>query len=178
MAVRDTSLLAYKEILKRLEPDEQKVFEILLELGPTHDQRILEALNQKEQATLKPKRKKRTWTINSVTGRRNGLLGKGAVTDLDTHRGYWHSAKKTYHIWRVTGDKREPIGWTPVPKEDLPKPAKKPVEVKAHIEQIRQKATGPILQKLKVSEAGRILAKQPRRNRKRTANQMGQLLFA
>lgn len=49
MPVRDTSLMALEELKSRLEPNQWKVYEIISEIGPAHDQRILEVLNQKEQ---------------------------------------------------------------------------------------------------------------------------------
>ena len=81
MSVRDTSMEAYyREVKPRLGADEQAVFEILYELGPCHDLRILEALNQKEM--YKPRADRRTWTINSVTGRRHGLVNRGALAPV------------------------------------------------------------------------------------------------
>jgi len=117
VAVRDTSIEAfYKEVKPRLATDEQAVFEILYELGPSHDRRILEALNQKE--AFKPRAIRRTWEINAVTGRRNGLLSKcclmgaGVVIDLGKFRGIWCGRPKTYHFWSIRGDSRGvPPGW-------------------------------------------------------------------
>ena len=119
MTVRDTSIEAfYKEVKPCLATDEQAVFEILYELGPCHDRRILEALNQKE--AFKPKAIRRRWEINAVTGRRNGLLsrgwlmGAGVVIDLGKFRGTWRDRSKTYHIWAIRGDGRRPVGWEKV----------------------------------------------------------------
>jgi len=120
--VRDTSIEAYcKEVKPRLEPDEQAVFEILYELGPCHDRRILEALNQKE--AFKPRAIRRRWEINAVTGRRNGLLnknylmGEGVVVDLGKFKGTWNGRSKTYHFWAIRGDRRPlPHGWWKVPE--------------------------------------------------------------
>ena len=109
MAVQDTSREAFELVRQACGPDEQTVFEILEEIGPAHDRRILEALNQKE--SFKPKNARRTWTINSVTGRRNGLVDKRFVFDIGSWRGQWYGAKKTYHFWRAAGDCRQPAGW-------------------------------------------------------------------
>ena len=112
MSVRDTSLLALESV--RLEPDESKVLSVLEEIGPACDLRIREALNQQEQAAMKPKRQKRKWNINSVTGRRNSLVGKyELVEDLGTYRKPGHRA---VHLWRVRGDTRcpEDFGWEKV----------------------------------------------------------------
>lgn len=156
MAVRDTSLIAYYEkVRKSLEPDEDAVFCILLELGPAHDRRILEALNQKEQATLKPKRQRRRWEINQVTGRRNGLLGKGVIEDLGAHNGRWHDKAKTYHLWRVRVDKRQPAGWSKLPAKEVPQ--KNPQKIRRQREQRIERSEQPVLRSLRVSEAGRVL---------------------
>lgn len=147
MSVKDTSLEALEKYKEQLKGDAQKVFEILLELGPTHDRRILEALNQKEQKTLKPRYEKRKWEINSVTGRRNDLVGLGAIEDLGPHVGFWHGQKKTYHIWRVRGDNREPIGWKLKEIEARPQ-RKSRQQIEQHITEIQNKVAQPILQKL------------------------------
>ncbi len=159
MPVRDTSLIALERIKNKLEPDEQAVIEILEEMGPTHDRRILEALNQKEQATLKPKRQKRKWEINSVTARRNHLLNMGLIIDLGSHKGTWHGDKKTYHIWRLGGDIREPIGWKPVKLKVERAPSPQEIQQrKEHIRQIRQWAEQLILEKVSFHEAACTLA--------------------
>jgi hypothetical protein len=111
MTVRDTSLMAFEELLKRLEPAEQAVFEILEEIGPACDRRILEALNQKEEKSLKPKHLRRYWEINQVCGRRNGLVNLGVIRDMGIYVGIWYGKKKKYHFWKVAGDIRQPAGW-------------------------------------------------------------------
>lgn len=179
MAVQDSSLISFRllKIREQLTVDEQKVFDILLEIGPAHDRRILEALNQQEQATLKPKRQKRKWEINSVTGRRNHLVSLGVVIDLGMHVGFWHGQKKTYHIWKVNGDERQPVGWKPV-KLKIRKP-KPPVETKQLRERIRQQAQEPILRRMRVSEAGRVLVEHRRSGRRKVTQPTKQyLLFA
>ncbi len=109
MTVKDTSREAFERVRQICGPDEQAVFEILSEIGPAHDRRILEALNQKE--SFKSKKDRRIWTINSVTGRRNGLIDKQLIFDIGSWRGSWYGQKKTYHFWRVCGDTRQPAGW-------------------------------------------------------------------
>lgn len=114
MTVKDTSREAFERVRQVCGPDEQAVFEILSEIGPAHDRRILEALNQKE--AFKPKNTRRIWTINSVTGRRNGLIDKRLVYDIGSWQGIWCGHKKTYHFWRASGDARDPAGWQLVRK--------------------------------------------------------------
>jgi len=112
--IRDTSLEAFEQNRDKLGADEQRVFEILLDYGPNHDRRLLEILNQKEMQ--KPRRSRRKWEINQVTGRRNGLLVKGYIRDLGKFKGSWNGQKRKYHFWSVNGDTRPPVGWQPVPK--------------------------------------------------------------
>lgn len=180
MSICDSSLIALEKIKAQLAPDEQAVFEILLEIGPAHDRRILEALNQKEQASLKPAKLKRKWEINSVTGRRNGLVGRySIVRDLGAHKGTWRGKNKTYHIWAVAGDKRKPAGWVPVPKKDLPKPKPDTGQAKQNIERIKRQAERPVLQKLAASEAGRALVQYRYHTRRKSKVEKKQgLLFA
>lgn len=120
MTVRDTSFTAFEQIKENLSPDQQAVYEIILDEGPIHDRRILEALNQKEAATLKPAKDKRKWEINTIPARRGELLGYGVIVDCGAFTGFWYGKKKTYHFWRVRGDERKaPVGWVKVEDESL-----------------------------------------------------------
>ena len=177
MTVKDASLIAFGQIKDRLTRDEQAVFEILLEIGPACDLRILEALNQKEAATLKPKKDKRIWTINSVTGRRNSLVVMGSVFDLGLHQGQYQGKNKSYHIWRTIGDTRAPIGWRKVQKK--PKGIKPPVrshaEIQANLARIRAEAESAVLQRMNASQAGSVLVKYKNRKSKKITGQVRQL---
>lgn len=141
MPVRETSLIALEELKGRLEPNQWKVYEILSEIGPAHDQRILEALNQKEQLADKPKRYKRIWAINQVTGRRNELVGLQLVKCLGQYSGIWNGRKKTYCFWAVQGDLRQPAGWVRLADKPLPelpdKCAQCPYRRQSHLAAIR-----------------------------------------
>jgi len=155
MTVRDTSLLALEEIAEKLGPDESAVLAILDEIGPASDKRILEALNQKEQVTFKPKHLKRIWRINSVTGRRNTLVNKyGVVVDLGVFK---KNGQRAVHLWRSRGDNRRPeqFGFKLVRVSVAKRP--KPAEQRKHLQQIKKRAGQPVLHRLQVSEAGRIL---------------------
>jgi len=148
MAVRDTSREALEKIRLELPRITRQVFEAILNLGPTHNNRVLEYLNQKEQATLKPRYLKRKWQINQVCGRVNELVHTHRIVeDLGPHKGTWHGEKKTYHLWRVIGDERKPIGWIPAPE----KPAehfRSHAEQREHLQEIREEAGRPILARL------------------------------
>lgn len=115
MSVQDTSKIALEKIRDKLPAITQKVFDVILDIGPTHNNRILEYLNQKE--SLKPRNQRRYWQINQVCGRVNDLVHiYRIVRDLRSHSGKWHGEPKKYHIWAVIGEDRKPVGWTPIPK--------------------------------------------------------------
>jgi hypothetical protein len=159
-AVKDTSLMALEKVNKRLEPDQQAVLEILEEIGPAHDLRILEALNQRESKTLRPKRFKRHWEINQVTARRHELVNiLGLVRDIGKFKGNWYGESKTYHFWAVHGDNRQPSAWERLPDKPHLEIQNKCTTCQFRQEAIRRNAERPIVQKLKVSEAASILAR-------------------
>lgn len=172
MVIRETSLMALEQVQKRLEPDQWAVFEILAEIGPAHDRRILEALNQREQKTLKPKRFKRKWEINQVTARRNELVKMGLIRDIGAFSGYWHSDKKTYHFWAVQGDERELVGWERLPDKPHNIGPDRCTHCPYKRQAIRQKAGQPVLARLAASEAGSILARYRQRRKNQTKGQM------
>ena len=109
MAVRDTSREALETNREHLEPNQAAVLAILDEIGPADDQRILEALNQKERVTLKSQYLRHFWTINEVTPRRGEMVGIGLVDDLGKFK---HPDRRcAVHLWRSRGDRREPAGY-------------------------------------------------------------------
>jgi len=170
MSVRDTSIMAMAEIKKRIEPAESAVLAVIEEIGPACDTRLLEALNQKEQATLKLKYQKHKWTINSVTGRRYALVNKyDIVEDLGIYKKPNHHA---VHMWRVRGDKRrlEDFGWVKVEKEDivLPPTPRERFEMHQRGQQIKNEIGKQIL--------GRLREYEQEGNRK-TTRPTGQLLL-
>jgi hypothetical protein len=48
----------------------------------------------------------------------------------------------------IAGDDHKPVGWHPVPKENLPKPTIPPADIKTGLNEVRKRAEKPILQKL------------------------------
>ena len=109
MTVVDTSMEAFENIKAHLEPSQSQVLVAIDELGPTHDRRILEYLNQREMQ--KPRRFRKKWEINQVTARRNRLVQLDVVVDMGPYSGLWNGRNKTYHFWRARGEFREPTGW-------------------------------------------------------------------
>jgi len=177
--IRDTSLLALKNIAEKLGADEAAVLTILDEIGPASDKRILEALNQKEQATLKPKHQKRVWHINSVTGRRNALVNiYRVVEDLGVFK---KTGQKAVHIWRARGDERVPeqFGFRPARVSSAKVRVPNPAEQRRHIRQIKEEAGQPVLHRLQASEAGRTLVEyRHSKHRKQIIKTKQRLLFA
>ena len=116
MTAQDTSKISLERLRDDLPRITQKIFDAMLDIGPTHNNRILEWLNQKE--SLKPRTQRRFWQINQVCGRVNDLVHiYSIVRDLGPHRGKWYGKSKIYHIWKIIGDEREPFGWEPVKKK-------------------------------------------------------------
>ncbi len=174
-AVRDTSLLALKTF-EELALDQRAVLELLEEIGPAHDRRLLEALNQKERASGKPRRLQRHWEINQVTARRNELVKLGLVMDIGAYSGLWNDERKVYHFWAVQGDYRQPAGWVKQPA----KPHTAVIDGRCancgyRRNFIQQKAEGPIVEKLKVSEAGSTLARHGHEIKKQPVGKTGAL---
>jgi hypothetical protein len=145
MSVQETSKIAFEKL--KDSPTTQKIFEAILDIGPTHNNRILEYLNQKE--SFKPRGQRRKWQINQVCGRVHDLIHlHSVVRDLGPHKGRWHGKPKTYHLWIVAGDVRKPVGWRPVPKDGLPNPTIPPAVIKSGLKEVQSSAEKPILQKL------------------------------
>jgi len=162
--------MAYEKIKEKLCGTTQQVFCAILDLGPTHNNRILEYLHQQE--SLKPRACRRLWQINQVCGRVNDLVNKhAAVIDLGPHRGFWYGDEKTYHLWRVRGDNREPAGWMKIERA-LPKPKRPWPQRKANLDRIRAEGEDSVVKKMAASEAGRVLVAQRHKRRRGSPNQM------
>lgn len=153
--------MAFEELLKRLEPAEQAVFDVLEEIGPACDRRILDALNQKEAKARKPANQRRYWEINSVCGRRNGLINLGVVRDMGIYVGQWYGKKKKYHFWKVAGDIREPVGW---------KKYEKKIQRKYKPNECQTTA-------MDVHQAGRVMVEWRRQGRRRINQPTKQLVM-
>jgi hypothetical protein len=115
--VRNTSLLAFEKLRRsgQLSECQSRLLQILEEIGPSHDLRILEALNQQEQVTLKNPRNKKVWQINVVTSTRNQLMSMALIHDIGVFCGIWQGRRRARHFWAVSGETRPvPPGWTKV----------------------------------------------------------------
>jgi hypothetical protein len=163
---------AYEKNRDRFKGTLRAVFEAIIELGPTHNSRILEYLNQKE--SQKPRHYRRLWQINQVTGRVNDLVNiHCVVVDMGRYLGKWYGKNKTYHLWRAVGDDRQPVGWIKLPYEKTRKQA-----VVYDRLQRRRQAERPVLQKMSVSQAGRTLVEFKKiKNQRRMVPTKQQLLF-
>ena len=143
---------AFEQILKNLPRCCRPILEAIWELGPTHNNRILEYLNQKEK--FKPRRQRRTWQINQVCSRVNDLVNVySVVADIGRHKGKWYGKNKTYHIWRAVDDKREPDGWNRLPDKEQ-RQRKPPAQILARRADRLADAVKPVLTAMAASEAG------------------------
>lgn len=147
-AVRETSLLAYKQILRTMPDCCRPVFAAICDTGPIHDKGILNYLRRQEAAAYKPKRARRPWEANIITGRRNDLVKMGAVKDLGTFTRQDQS--RPVHLWYVASESNTPPpGWKRADQVKYPKQQKTPAERKAFRQRIREQAERPVLDKLK-----------------------------
>lgn len=116
--LRDTSLRALDQSAEKLGADQQIILEVFIELGPTHDNRVLGYLRQGEIKKPRDQRRKNPWETRDVTGRRNQLMRKcqidneGLIVDRGAFFGWCNGMIKKYHFWAVRYDIRPvPHGW-------------------------------------------------------------------
>jgi len=184
MTIKDSSLLAFEEAKKNLEPDQRAVLEIIEELGPVCDKRILEALQQKELKKPKKDRRKRKWSINKVTPRRGELVEMKFVRDLGMYRGRFKDEKTTCHLWRARGDEREPAGWEKMPDEGrtIDRGPKAAAERRNKAQQVKEEAGQKVLAKMnareKASNAGRALVEYRKHKTRKLTSPTKQSTFA
>ena len=163
MTVAATSLAAFQETREQMGRDEQIIFDLLLEIGPAPDIRILEALRQRE--SKKRRNDRRKWEISTITGRRDGCRAKGWVSlkgyyrhSSGARRNGWaadRTSQRPYMIWAVWNDDREPVGdWVRLSDEEV-------AGLKSKAEERKQKADNhrkTILRKVfSPSDVGRAL---------------------
>ena len=175
--VRDTSLSAYEKKRASLtkDSDQDAVLAILEEVGPMDDVQLLGALNKKERVTLKPKRQRRKWTINLITPRRGELVALGLVEDLGKYKR--PGRKYPVHLWRARCDSRQPVGWSKIETSELPAPRKPPEVIRRQQAERTEEIERPILNRLRVSEAGRVLREHRRVKGRKTTARTGQGLL-
>ena len=98
------------------------VFAEIVDIGPVHNLRLLESLQQKEK--LKKKADRIEWTRSNCWPRVSDMTGAGgAVYDLGVYRGLWYGKRKTLHFWGVSGQSKDiPPGWEKVERKPTAKP--------------------------------------------------------
>jgi len=131
MPIRDTSREAFEQLAGSgaKETLRELVFAAVLDIGPVHNLRLLEYLQQREKQKLKKGRI--TWTTNNAWPRVTYLVAMGSLRNLGTFRGVWEGKKKTLHFWAAGGQGENdiPPGWVKVKKENtypLPVPGVPP----------------------------------------------------
>ncbi len=124
MTARDTSCNAFEAVYPSLGRLERVVFEVIINEGPVHNLRILEALQQTE--ARKRRCDRYDYNRSNVWPRVTRLVQLGHVIDMGVCRGTWYDQKKTLHFWRLAGQSNAaPAGWTKVPTappDPLPPP--------------------------------------------------------
>ena len=124
MSYKDTSKEAFDGITVTgaRETLEQMVFAAVLMIGPVHNLRLLEYLQQREKQ--RPKKHRITWTTNNAWPRVTQLVALGRLRDLGTFRGVWCGRKKTLHFWAAGGQSETDIeaGWEKVKKRIIHTP--------------------------------------------------------
>ncbi len=115
--VDPNSIAEFKRIRRHLARLEAVVWRAILDLGPTHDLRLQEYLEQAE--SLKRKKYRRQWPINVVTGRRYKLALKGHIIFSGYYRCVWNGKTKVRKFWALSADKREPAGCEKLTPEEV-----------------------------------------------------------
>jgi len=143
MTVQESSKMALEEYREILNGDKQAVFEAIVDLGPVHNKKLLEYLNQREMQ--KPKhlrRKPEGWHMNMINGRTNDLIAMKAIVDRGVWKVVWYGREKKYVHWSVWGETRQVPGEFVPPKEKtMPAPL----------------LTSRTVRDMSASEAGRVL---------------------
>jgi len=117
MPVRSTSKDALEIIRPNLPASMQPIYDCLDDLGPCHDNRILEYLQQKQKQ--KPSKDRKRWRITGVNARRNDLINRGEVLCLGKFEGKWEGQSKKYLFHGLKIDSRPvPPGWVEIPDDD------------------------------------------------------------
>lgn len=116
MTTRDTSLSAFLELIESgaRHTLQTEVYRAILSIGPVHNMRLLEYLQQKEKVN-KPKEKRIAWTRSNCWPRVTDLVSIGAVIDAGRYRLDWLGKNKTLHVWYVASANTEiPSSWKKV----------------------------------------------------------------
>ena len=135
MAVTEASREAYERVRDDLNHSQAAVLAMIEELGPCHNNRLLEALQQADKA--KPRRQRRpvAWVSNNAWPRVTELMMLRVVVNMGKFRGVWNGRACSMNFHRVSGDDRSvPPGWVKVDhKEKAERTIKypKPAEPKA-----------------------------------------------
>lgn len=144
--LRDTSLAAFENLLAsgQLTGLKLAVYRAICDIGPVHNLRLLEYLQQKERVDNKPANRI-DWTRSNCWPRVTELVAGGCVVDAGAYHLNWLGRNKTLHIWYVASAKTEiPKQWKKIERKIKSRPA--PVE-----------PAEPIAWVSSASQAGRVL---------------------
>ena len=115
MSVTETSREAYEKVMAHPDRDLAEVLAMIEELGPCHNNRILEALQQAEKQRPRKKRRGCPWVSNNAWPRVTELMIMGVVVNMGQYRGVWNGRNVSFNFRRVAGEDRAvPPGWVKV----------------------------------------------------------------
>ncbi|HEG43271.1 MAG TPA: hypothetical protein ENH94_04395 [Phycisphaerales bacterium] len=140
MAVTDTSREAYDKVMANPDRDLAEVLAMIEELGPCHNNRILEALQQADKGRARKKRRGCAWVSNSCWPRVYDLMILKVVVDMGRYRGVWDGRNVSFNFRRVSGDDRGvPPGWEKV--ENKAKPSTNAIPNTTYTSRLKQAAS-------------------------------------
>ena len=120
--VTESSRKAYEKRYGKLNADYDAVYNMIEQLGPCHNNRILEALQQAQKRMAVKDRRATVWVSNNVWNRVNELINKlGLVRDLGRHKGVWQGRNVSFNFRKIVGDMaqvgdtQESAGWERLP---------------------------------------------------------------
>ncbi len=112
MSVTETSIEVLDKVRGSLNRDQRIVLAMIEELGPCHNNRILEALQQADRAKKRVDRRSVGWVSNNAWPRVYDLLLVGVVIDMGKYKGVWDGRNVSFNFRRIAGDARAvPPGW-------------------------------------------------------------------
>ncbi len=118
MTVTETSKEAYERVMAHPDRDLAEVLAMIEELGPCHNNRILEALQQADKQRPRKKRRGCVWVSNNCWPRVTDLMMLRVVVNMGQYRGVWEGRNVSFNFRRVGGDGRPvPPGWVKVPPQ-------------------------------------------------------------
>ncbi len=165
MTVTETSREAYESITECLGNAQSEVLAMIECLGPCHNNRILEALQQADRARPRNQRRGVPWVSNNCWPRVTELMMLKVVVNMGKFQGRWSGRAVSMNFRRVSGDQRLiPAGWVRVQQREPIRMPKKVIDAAERL-------------KMGASVAGRKLREYRKVKGRKTTEPTGQLVF-